>query len=80
MPKSKEVPFEELMSQLEAVVSKLESGKLTLEDSFSTYESGVGLVRQTQAKLKTMEGKIEQLMKDGSVNKLHVDGIQDEPA
>lgn len=71
MPNS--APFESLMQNLEKVVARLETGKLSLEDSFKAYEQGVGLVRQAQSTLKSMEGKIEKLMEDGKTEKMDVE-------
>jgi len=65
--------FEKLMQNLDQVVSKLESGRLSLEDSFKEYETGVKTVREAQKKLKDMEGKIEKLMADGSVEELKIE-------
>ena len=73
---TKAPPFETLMQDLEKVVAQLETGKLPLEDSFKAYEQGVGLVRQAQSTLKSMEGKIEKLMADGKTENMKVDGVQ----
>ena len=39
--------FEVALARLESVVSRLESGELTLSESLRTFEEGVGLSRVT---------------------------------
>lgn len=68
--KMKKESFETLLKNLELVAKSLEGGTLSLEDSLKSYESGVGLVKEAQARLEAMEGKIEQLMADGSTQPL----------
>ena len=64
------VPFEELLKRLEGVVKQLEAGHLPLEESLRTYENGVSMVRLAQQRLEKMDGKIEQLMADGTTKEL----------
>jgi exodeoxyribonuclease VII small subunit len=56
--------FETALEQLEQVVEQLESGELSLEDSLSAFEKGVGLVKICNQKLNEVEKKIEVLVKD----------------
>lgn len=56
--------FESALEELEQVVEQLESGELSLEDSLSAFEKGVGLVRFCNQKLNEVEKKIEMLVKD----------------
>ena len=56
--------FESALEELEEVVEQLESGELSLEDSLSAFEKGVGLVRFCNQKLNEVEKKIEMLVKD----------------
>ena len=56
--------FESALEELEQVVEQLESGELSLEDSLSAFEKGVGLVRFCNQKLNEVEQKIEMLVKD----------------
>ncbi len=53
--------FEETMRQLEAVVRKLESGEGTLDEMIRLYESGMGLVKECNARLDEYEAKIVRL-------------------
>ena len=56
--------FESALEELEEVVDRLESGELSLEDSLTAFEKGVGLVRFCNQKLNEVEKKIEMLVKD----------------
>ena len=49
---------------MEQIVEQLESGELSLEDSLSAFENGVGLVRFCNQKLNDVEKKIEMLVRD----------------
>ena len=62
MAAKKTYPFEESLEQLEALVEKMESGELSLEDSLSTFEEGIKLTRSCQNALKTAEQKVQILM------------------
>jgi exodeoxyribonuclease VII small subunit len=56
--------FESALAELESVVEQLESGDLSLEDSLTVFEKGVGLVKYCNQKLTEVEEKIEILLKD----------------
>lgn len=62
----KQVPFEAGLAELEATVTKLESGELTLEDSLAAFERGVGLVKVLNERLGAVEQRIEILTRDGN--------------
>lgn len=56
--------FEVALEELEQIVERLESGELSLEDSLSAFEEGIGLVKVCNQKLNDVERKIELLVKD----------------
>ena len=56
--------FETALEDLEQVVEQLESGELSLEESLTAFERGVGLVRFCNQKLTEVEKKIEMLVRD----------------
>jgi exodeoxyribonuclease VII small subunit len=56
--------FEAALEELEQIVEQLQSGELSLEDSLSAFENGVGLVRFCNQKLNDVEKKIEMLVRD----------------
>jgi exodeoxyribonuclease VII small subunit len=58
--------FEKSLSELEALVAKLEQGDVPLEDALKTFERGVALTRQCQSALRTAQQKVEVLLaRDG---------------
>jgi exodeoxyribonuclease VII small subunit len=59
-----ETRFESALEELEQVVEQLESGELSLEESLTAFEKGVGLVRFCNQKLTEVEKKIEMLVRD----------------
>jgi len=50
------------LAALESVVSQLESGKLSLEDSLTQFEQGIALVRRCQSALTLAEQKVSTLL------------------
>ncbi|WNK20464.1 exodeoxyribonuclease VII small subunit [Halomonas piscis] len=53
--------FATTIEQLEALVERLESGTLSLEDSLTAFEQGVGLARRAQTRLDDAELKVRAL-------------------
>jgi exodeoxyribonuclease VII small subunit len=53
--------FEAAMAELEAVVRKLESGNVELENSIALYERGAALKAHCEAKLKAAEEKVAKI-------------------
>ena len=45
----KSVGFEQSLNELQALVERLESGDLSLEESLSTFEQGISLTRECQS-------------------------------
>ncbi len=56
---SDDLNFEKQLAELEALVERLESGELSLEDSLKAYEQGVRLARQCQKVLDQAQLRIE---------------------
>ena len=48
---AEQLPFEEALKQLEAIVEAMEAGDLPLETMLARFEEGVKLARQCQARL-----------------------------
>ena len=55
--------LEKSLEELEALVTRLESGDLPLEQALKEFEHGVKLTRQCQAALQEAEQKVEILLK-----------------
>lgn len=66
MPKKIEAPasFETALTELESIVTRLESGDLPLEDALNQFERGVQLARQGQSKLQQAEQRVQILLSD----------------
>jgi exodeoxyribonuclease VII small subunit len=63
-----EKKFEEALSKLENIVSKLEGEDLSLEDSLKAFEQGVRLARFCTQRLDAAEKKIQILLRDAEGN------------
>ena len=68
--------FEDGMAALEAVVARLESGELALEDALLAFEQGVALVRALNERLSGAEQRIEVLVR-GSDGRLGLRAVDD---
>jgi exodeoxyribonuclease VII small subunit len=55
--------LEKSLEELEALVTKLEGGDLSLEQALKEFERGVKLTRRCQTALQEAEQKIEILLK-----------------
>lgn len=58
-----EISFEKALGRLEAIVSKMETGSLSLEKMMQYFEEGMNLVKFCSKKLNEVERKIEILVK-----------------
>jgi exodeoxyribonuclease VII small subunit len=70
MPKSEpkvveKLTYEEAFSELEAIVTALESGDRPLEESMTLFERGQALVKRCAGLLDQAELKLKQLSGDG---------------
>jgi exodeoxyribonuclease VII small subunit len=54
--------FEQSLTELEALVAKIEHGELPLEEALRTFERGVALTRQCQTALRSAQQKVEVLL------------------
>ena len=64
--KPEELPFEEALKRLEAIVEAMESEDLPLETLLAKYEEGTQLSRICQQKLAEAEVKLQQLEKNAA--------------
>lgn len=56
-----ELAFEEAYERLEDVLSRLQMGNLSLNDSLAAFEEGMALAAHCQALLDAAELRVEQL-------------------
>lgn len=68
----KEMTFEAALAELQAVVERLEAGKVSLEDSLACYERGMELVTLCNRYLDSAEQRV-------STVKLGADGVDQRP-
>jgi exodeoxyribonuclease VII small subunit len=71
--------FDALLERLRAVVTRLEEGNLSLEESLRAYEEGVALARSGHAVLDRAEKRVELLVEgaDGDGARVPLDGTDD---
>ncbi|MDY0186938.1 MAG: exodeoxyribonuclease VII small subunit [Syntrophus sp. (in: bacteria)] len=56
--------FEEAMAKLEALLRKMETGEMTLEESLKAFEEGVRLSRVCANRLDEAERRVELLVRE----------------
>ena len=78
MAEKKEKKFDEAMAALEAIVARLESGELPLEEALATFEAGVALVRTLNQRLTDAEARVELLTRDPN-GKLKLQPLDQDP-
>ncbi len=66
--KDKQIQFEEAFKRLDEIVTKLESGDLSLEESMTLFEEGITLTETCKIRLEAAEQKIQSLLKDSEGN------------
>ena len=54
--------FEKSLDELEQLVSRMEQGELSLDDSLKSFESGIALYRNCQNALEQAELRVKQLL------------------
>jgi exodeoxyribonuclease VII small subunit len=54
--------FEKSLDELEHLVSRMEQGELSLDDSLKSFERGIALYRNCQSALEQAELRVKQLL------------------
>ena len=62
--KNNTIDFEQQLSQLEILVSEMEKGDMSLEDSLKAFEQGIKITRECQQALKAAEQKVAILTRN----------------
>ncbi|HWP25914.1 MAG TPA: exodeoxyribonuclease VII small subunit [Xanthobacteraceae bacterium] len=62
----KRLSFERAIEELEAIVKKLEEGKVPLEESVAIYERGELLKRRCEELLRQAEARVEKITLDAT--------------
>ena len=58
--------LETSLSELTALIEKMEQGELNLEQSLTQFERGITLIKHARHILQTAEQKVQQLIKNDS--------------
>lgn len=56
--------FEQALGELETLVSAMESGEMSLEESLRAFEQGIRLTRECQEALTQAEQKVQLLLSE----------------
>ena len=75
----KKMTFEEAFCLLENIVSKMESGDMTLDESLSAFEEAVALVKHCTLELANAEQRVRMLTEaqDGTLTDIPFVGSDD---
>ncbi|PCJ31102.1 MAG: exodeoxyribonuclease VII small subunit [Gammaproteobacteria bacterium] len=66
----KKLNYEDSVTELESLVTRLEQGDISLEESLKLYEKGVLLTRDCQDALQTAEQKVQVLLQQSGQTNL----------
>ena len=70
--------FEATLEELEKLVSSMEDGELSLEESLGAFEKGIKLTRECQTALKNAEQKVQVLLNEnGDTEQLDLDEVEE---
>jgi exodeoxyribonuclease VII small subunit len=77
-PKKAGFNFEEALEELESLVTSMEEGDLSLEESLQAFEKGIKLTRECQTALKQAEQKVQVLLnQSGDTEDLETGELED---
>ena len=62
--KTKSFDFESALEELETLVTAMEDGELSLEESMQAFEKGIKLTRECQSALRQAEQKVQILINE----------------
>ena len=76
--KQSKFDFEQALEDLEELVSSMEDGELTLEESLQAFEKGIKLTRECQTALKNAEQKVQVLLNEnGDTQEIDLDDVEE---
>lgn len=73
-----ELSFEEALGRLESIVSRLEEGDISLEESLKAYAEGTRLARRCMNRLQRAETMIKKLSEDTEGFRLEPTSLDEE--
>ena len=66
--KQEETSLEELFTELEALIQKMEEEEISLEDSFQLYHRGIDALKQCSERIDEVEKKMLILDEEGGTH------------
>lgn len=66
--KKQSLSLEEAFTQIEEVISRLETEEITLEESFSAYNQGMALLAKCNETIDQVEKKVLKVNEDGGLD------------
>ena len=61
VPEEKKLSFEKALEELEALVARMEEGRLPLEESLAAYQRGAELIKFCESRLTDAQARIAVL-------------------
>ncbi len=61
----RQMSIEEMLTELEAIIEKMEDRESSLEETFACYEKGMKMVKECSGKIDQVEKKIMILAEEG---------------
>ena len=68
--KEEKLSLEEILEQLEGTIEKLQSGDISLEESFELYKKGMDYVKLCNETTEQVEKKVLMLNQEGTLDEL----------
>lgn len=60
----RDVSFEEAVAEVEAIIDRIESGEMGLEEQIEQYARGAGLLKNCRSILRRCEQRVEEISAD----------------
>jgi exodeoxyribonuclease VII small subunit len=74
---SLDITFEAAVSELQTIVSQMESKQLPLQDTLAAFKRGTGLLQHCQKTLAEVEQQVRILSDDGKIQELQAYQVDD---
>lgn len=58
--------FEDKVKELEEIVSKLENGESTIDESFNMYTKAMNLIKECDAELKNVKENVNKIVNENN--------------
>ena len=68
--KDEKLSLEQILEQLDGTIEKLQSGDVSLEESFELYKKGMDYVKQCSETIDQVEKKVLMLNQEGTLDEL----------